>query len=58
METGWHLTFECPVNKDIRKAMINGARTWEDLEDKKRAEKRKWKVATFFSKAISSRGGD
>ncbi len=33
-ETGWHLVFECPVNEEVRKAKINGARTWEDLDDK------------------------
>ena len=55
-ETGWHLTLEWPVNQDIRERAISGARTWEELEDKGMIKKRKWKVATFFSKAVSSRG--
>ena len=41
-ETGWHLTFECPVNEEVRKANINGARTWEDLDDKARIRKGEW----------------
>ena len=57
-ETGSHLTFECPVNQDIWEKTIRGARTWEDLEDKEKIEKGKWKVATFFSKAVSSKGWD
>ena len=42
-ETGRHLTFECPVNQDIREKTIRGARTWEDLEDKEKIEEGKWK---------------
>ena len=57
-ETGRHLTFKCPVNQDIREKTIRGARTWEDLEDKKKIEKRKWKVATCNSKAVSSKWCD
>ena len=33
-ETGWHLVFECPVNRETRETKIKEARTWEDLEDK------------------------
>ena len=33
-ETGWHLVFECPANEEARKAYIQEAQTWEDLEDK------------------------
>ena len=55
-ETGWHLVFECPVNEEAREAMIKGARTWEDLEDKGMIKKGKWKVEAFFGKVISSKG--
>ena len=55
-ETGWHLVFECPVNKEAREAKIRGARTWEDLEDKARIRKEGWKVEAFFGKVISSKG--
>ena len=55
-ETGWHLVFECPVNKEAREAKITGARTWEDLEDKARIRKGGWKVEAFFGKVISSKG--
>ena len=47
-ETGWHLAFECPVNEEIRKANINGARTWEDLDDKAMIRKGEWMVEAFF----------
>ena len=55
-ETGWHLVFECPVNKESRKANINGAHTWEDLDNKERIKERGWKVEAFLRKAYSSRG--
>ena len=38
-ETGRHLVFECPVNKEAPEAKIRLARTWEDLEDKARIKK-------------------
>ena len=55
-ETGWHLGFECPVNKEARKANIDGARTWEDLDNKAKIKKGEWKVESFFEKAITSEG--
>ena len=55
-ETGWHLIFECPVNKEAREAKIKGARTWEDLEDKAMIREGDWKVEVFFGKVISSKG--
>ena len=54
-ETGWHLEFECPVN-EARKADINGARTWEDLDEKAMVRKGEWTVEAFFGKAASSKG--
>ena len=47
-ETGWHLLFECPVNRDSRKANIDGAQTREDLYNKERIKEGGWKVETFF----------
>ena len=41
-ETGWHLVFECPVNKESRKANIDGAQTWEDLDNKERV---RWRLS-------------
>ena len=35
-EAGWHLMFECPVNKESRKAKKDVAQTWEDLGNKGR----------------------
>ena len=32
--TGDGLVFECPVNEEACKANIDGARTWEGLDDK------------------------
>ena len=32
---GRHLAFECPVDEEVRKVNINGARTWEDLDNQK-----------------------
>ena len=55
-ETGWHLMFECPVNKEEREAKKRGAWTWEDLEDKARIKKEGWKVEGFIGKLISSKG--
>ena len=55
-ETGWHLVFECPLNKEARETKIRGVRTWEDLEDKARIRKEGWKVEAFFGKVISSKG--
>ena len=55
-ETGWHLAFECPVNEEIRKAYINGAQTWEDLDDKVKSRKGEWNMEAFFGKATSSKG--
>ena len=55
-ETSRHLVFECPVNEEVRKANINGARTWEDLDDKAMMRKGEWKVEAFFGKATSSKG--
>ena len=56
-ETGWHLVFECPVNEEAREeAMIKGARTWEDLENKAMIRKGNWNVEAFFGKVISSKG--
>ena len=55
-ETGWHLVFECPVNKKAREAKIRGARTWEDLEDKARIRREGWILEAFFGKVISSKG--
>ena len=46
-ETGWHLIFECTVNEKARKANINGARTWEDLDDRAMVKKGKWNVDAF-----------
>ena len=54
--TGWHLVFECPVNKDAREAKIRGVRTWEDLEDKAKISQEGSKVEAFFGKVISSKG--
>ena len=56
-ETGWHLVFECPVNKESRKANIDGTQTWEDLGNKGRIKERGWKVEAFFRKVPSSKGG-
>ena len=55
-ETGWHLVFKCPVNREAREAKIKGARTWEDLEDKVTIRKGEWKVDAFIGKVISSKG--
>ena len=55
-ETGWHLVFECPVNREARETNIKGARTWEDLEDKAMIRKGEWKVEAFFGKVITSKG--
>ena len=55
-ETGWHLVFECPINKDVREEKIKGAGTWEELEDKVRIRREGWKVEAFFGKVISSKG--
>ena len=55
-ETGWHLVFECPVNKESRKANIDGAQTWEDLDNKERIKGGGWKVEVFFGKASSPKG--
>ena len=54
-ETGWHLVFECLVNEEVRKAKINGARTWEDLDDKAMIRKGEWNVEAFFGKATLSK---
>ena len=43
-ETGSHLVFECPENEEARKRYINGARTWEDLDDKTLIKEGEWKV--------------
>ncbi len=56
-ETGWHLVSECPVNEEVRKANINGARTWEDLDDKAMTRKGEWKVEAIFRKAPHRRAG-
>ena len=53
---GRHLVLECPVNEEARKANINEARTWEDLDDKAMVRKREWNVKAFFGKATSSKG--
>ena len=50
------IVFECPVNEEVRKATINGAQTWEDLDDKAIIRKGEWKVEAFFGKATSSKG--
>ena len=55
-ETDWHLAFECPVNEEVHKANINGAGTWEDLDDKVMIRKEEWKVEAFFGKATSPKG--
>ena len=49
-ETGWHLVFECPVNEEVRKVNTDGARTWEDLDDKAMVRKGEWNVEAFFWK--------
>ena len=49
--------FECLVNKESRKANIDGAQTWEDLD--KRSESRKeggrWRLSS--EKPPRQRGG-
>ena len=32
-ERGHYAAFECPLNEDLRREHINGAQSWEDLED-------------------------
>ena len=51
-----HLVFECPMNEEVLKANINGARTWKDLDDKATIRKGEWNVEAFFGKATSSKG--
>ena len=51
-----HSTFECPVNKEARKANISGAKTWEDLDNKAMIRKGEWEVEPFFRKATTSKG--
>ena len=55
-ETGRHLVFECPVNKEVRKAYISGAKTCEDLDNKAMIRKGEWKVESFFGKVNTSKG--
>ena len=57
-ETGRHLVFECPVNEEVRKANINGARTWEDLDDKAMIRKGSgmWKLS--LGRQLYRRAGD
>lgn len=55
-ETGLHLVFECPINEEAREKYINGAKSWEDLDNKELIRKEEWKVESFFGKAITSKG--
>ena len=42
------------MNEEVHKANINGARTWEDLDDETKTGE--WKVEAFFGKVTSSKG--
>ncbi len=49
------MVFECTVNEEASKANINGAKTWEDLDNKALIRKGERKIESFFGKVITSK---